>query len=602
MVYKGGRKMKSKILIILRLFVFMFIVRLESSASPTTVANPYSSPDFSPIAKPSFGKQSNGFTLQQFQDAILADDIKRLDFMFKSSASSFAAGSGAKMPKISQNNQQFLNQPMLNLQGQMEMPLSIALRSGNLNMMKVLLKAGANPNLKASPQDAPLLFGAMQLHNPQAVDLLLIGGADPTVVNQKNGRTFVHAAVEAGNVEMLNSLINDLGRRGKLSFLNSQNSKGETPVFLAVKNDQPEMVRNLLANQADAKIPNLQGKTPEQLSIEKNFSDIELMIKDANHQKIQRRMASVDATLKENTRAMNRAEQNLKQSKLNQISMEHRRDARLLNQQAAYVEGLPSERVIDSRLERARKLTQKSEFSSSPVVEQVQLASQVSQRPVGVEVLSSERVVDPRLERARKLTQEMTALEDAMRMQSESSQKTQKNRSVAIKSVETSQVVSSPVEQAKLINPVTETSLVVYKPVEQQIQSQKFGRIGGSGLAGGLQFNNLQLPVLQPQVNVVASQGTAAQVDLIESPIVQAKSATPAIAKYVGIGTAQSQIARNQQQAEIGAMQTKNAINSRNQMIEGFNAKAFARAKAQQAEVLKKALQAPKPTSAPRGK
>ncbi len=87
-------------------------------------------------------------------------------------------------------------------------PLILAARYGSLEMVKILLDKGANPNLKQKDGwTAMMEISArdQQDTSPRIVELLLAKCADPKLKNP-NGRTAFREALRAGRRELAQTL------------------------------------------------------------------------------------------------------------------------------------------------------------------------------------------------------------------------------------------------------------------------------------------------------------------------------------------------------------------------------------------------------------
>jgi ankyrin repeat protein len=104
-------------------------------------------------------------------------------------------------------------------------PLLISAASGYIDLMKVLLAAGADPNRQDQHQDTPLM-AAVRIGSRDAVKLLLDSRADP---NQRDGsgRTAMHWAARSGHVDIVRTVL-DAGSR-----IDDIDETGRTPMTYA---------------------------------------------------------------------------------------------------------------------------------------------------------------------------------------------------------------------------------------------------------------------------------------------------------------------------------------------------------------------------------
>lgn len=132
-------------------------------------------------------------------------------------------------------------------------PLFVAVRNGHIEVVKVLLKAGADINMSTS-FGYPLLTGFI-IRNLEMVKLLLKEGADPLVVDSK-GNTILHLA----NENQWESFFPDLLELvdGELD-LDTKNKRDQTPLFLSITNNNIEITKILLSHGAN---PNIKGFLP----------------------------------------------------------------------------------------------------------------------------------------------------------------------------------------------------------------------------------------------------------------------------------------------------------------------------------------------------
>lgn len=86
-------------------------------------------------------------------------------------------------------------------------------------------------------------FKAIKLRDGRAVKAFLQGGMDPNTRNA-NGQTVLTFALEATDASMIEPLINN-------ADLSLPDAAGNTPIFLALKHDHPEIFETLLAKNVD---------------------------------------------------------------------------------------------------------------------------------------------------------------------------------------------------------------------------------------------------------------------------------------------------------------------------------------------------------------
>jgi len=83
------------------------------------------------------------------------------------------------------------------------------------------------------------LFRAIRLRDGRAVKAFIQGGMDPNIKNS-SGQTALTFALEVTDASMTEPLINN-------ADLGLPDSAGNTPIFLALKYDHPEIFETLLA-------------------------------------------------------------------------------------------------------------------------------------------------------------------------------------------------------------------------------------------------------------------------------------------------------------------------------------------------------------------
>lgn len=149
-----------------------------------------------------------------------------------------------------------------------EVPIHKAVRSGNLEVARMLLDFGARPNHNGVDGVTPIIIAALQDDGPM-VDLLLERGADLNGADASfaKNRT-LHAVVMKGSQAMLEKLL-ALG-----ADPNGTNALGETPLHLAVADGLHAKLKVLMEAGADPAFRMNDGKTPLHVAVESQRIDM----------------------------------------------------------------------------------------------------------------------------------------------------------------------------------------------------------------------------------------------------------------------------------------------------------------------------------------
>lgn len=174
-------------------------------------------------------------------------------------------------------------------------PLMFGVRKGDLESVRTLLAAGANPNEEV-PDGSPLSFVAIVNAHYELAAFLVERGADPNGVD-KTGRTALHALIDArntvgaqfqytraptqtGNLDtagLIQALLaNGANPNVRIQKLDSPapgrnvvdaidaglNLNGATPFFLAAQNVDAQAMHILVAGGADPRLPTNDNSTP----------------------------------------------------------------------------------------------------------------------------------------------------------------------------------------------------------------------------------------------------------------------------------------------------------------------------------------------------
>lgn len=189
---------------------------------------------------------------------------------------------------LNRSNQKDRNKDLLNL----------AVRSKNLDAVKILLKNQVNPNLQDKEGKTALIeavcgnnlgslrkslnyadpnprFGNIGLIDIVTINIireLLNAGANPNL-RDKEGNTALMVAVLTNNLGIVRELLNQLSQRVE-SDPNLRGKDGDTPLIKAVLMSNLDIVQELLKYNANPNLRNKEGNTALILAIKENKLEI----------------------------------------------------------------------------------------------------------------------------------------------------------------------------------------------------------------------------------------------------------------------------------------------------------------------------------------
>ena len=146
-------------------------------------------------------------------------------------------------------------------------PLLLALKNHNTKIIKILLAHGANVNMTKKEEDWPLLIAAKN-NNIEIITMLLNHGANvnPTAQMEMNRTAWEYSPWRNSH--------NPYPYEESEIVLN-------TPLLIAVKNNNIKIIKMLLNHGADIETRNKDGESPLSVAIQKNKIElIEMLLKN----------------------------------------------------------------------------------------------------------------------------------------------------------------------------------------------------------------------------------------------------------------------------------------------------------------------------------
>ncbi len=154
------------------------------------------------------------------------------------------------------------------------MPLHLASMIGDVEIVRILLKHGANPNKAVEPWDykglTPLL-AALLANKPEVIEVLLKNGADPNAVieyRDYEGKTLLHVCAMEGYKEIAEVLLKNGADPDKKCLVKDKGKRVEdySPIFEAIIKGRNDIGEILIEHGADVNLKRRNGWTPLHLA------------------------------------------------------------------------------------------------------------------------------------------------------------------------------------------------------------------------------------------------------------------------------------------------------------------------------------------------
>lgn len=143
-------------------------------------------------------------------------------------------------------------------------PLLKAVYDEDIDAVKELLASGADVNVVDKSYDTTALAGAVARGNRQIVKMLLKAGADPNKVNSKGQTALMNLSDSTASV-----IVKDLISEG--ANIAAIDEEGDSALMVAAKIDNAELLRTLLSNGARVNEQNEAGQTALMLAASEGY-------------------------------------------------------------------------------------------------------------------------------------------------------------------------------------------------------------------------------------------------------------------------------------------------------------------------------------------
>lgn len=145
--------------------------------------------------------------------------------------------------------------------------LNIAVYRQNATIVRILLKAGADPNVGTYVTHTPLETAIIH-GDAEIVQMLIAAKANINKQRSDTLRTPLMLAINNEKTDIAKQLI-EAGAQ-----INLQDKEGNTALHLAVIKQNGRIIKELLAHDADILIMNQNGKTPLNIARDQKYSEL----------------------------------------------------------------------------------------------------------------------------------------------------------------------------------------------------------------------------------------------------------------------------------------------------------------------------------------
>ena len=155
-------------------------------------------------------------------------------------------------------------------------PLHSTVKTGWLDGAELLLKNGADPDIRDARNNTPLHLPSPTTFRLKMTQLLLKYKADPALKDQE-GNTALHKAVKLAYEPMI---VEELLKAG--APVNAANLDGDTALMICVKAGNYQYADALIAAGSDVFLRNLAGESPLSIAVSRSVEAVDKIVLKAN--------------------------------------------------------------------------------------------------------------------------------------------------------------------------------------------------------------------------------------------------------------------------------------------------------------------------------